>query len=134
MTSRTPTQKRRLGPPRRGSEPDDPYLKWIREQACAVCELLSIRRSQFSFLKIEAAHVGERGMGQKCPDRQAIPLCIEHHTQGKHSYHRNARGFWAHWKLDRFELIEGFNARYEEETGIPRKPIRNESQQEKEIA
>lgn len=120
MNNRTPVRKRRLGPPRRG----------------VVCELLSIRRSQFSFLKIESAHVGQRGISQTCPDREAIPLCIMHHTEGPHSHHRLGKGFWAYWKLDRFGLIERFNAQYEVETGLPRKPIRDEigQQEKKEIA
>jgi hypothetical protein len=80
-----------------------------------VCALLSIRKWQFRFLKIEAAHVGERGLGQKCPDRQTLPLCIEHHTAGPHSHHKLGRGFWSFWKLDRYELIAEFNARYEGE-------------------
>jgi hypothetical protein len=136
VNNRTPVRKRRFGPPRRGSEPDEAYKKWLRKLPCVVCARLEISKAQFVFSHIEAAHVGARGLGQKCPDRQCVPLCIWHHTAGPHCYHRSAKTFWSHWKLDRFELIEGFNARYEEETGIPRKPIRDEVQPagKKEIA
>jgi hypothetical protein len=51
--NRMPILKRRLGPPRRGSEPNDQYLRWLRKQACAVCGTLRW---------VEAAHVGLRGL------------------------------------------------------------------------
>lgn len=30
---------------------------------------------------VEADHAGRRGMGQKCPDEQVIPLCTKHHRE-----------------------------------------------------
>ena len=30
---------------------------------------------------VEAHHFGRRGMGQKAPDRQSVPLCVEHHRE-----------------------------------------------------
>ncbi len=112
MNTRTPIQRVRRGPPRRGAEVDEPYKAWIRTLPCVVCEMLSIRSWQFRFLTIEAAHVGERGLGQKAPDRQCVPLCIEHHTAGAHSVHVLGKRFWTHWNLDRFELIADYNRRW----------------------
>lgn len=65
--------------------------------------------------KVEAAHVGLRGLGIRCPDRQAIPLCMWHHTMGPESHHVLGRKFWDRWELDRWELIAEFNERYEKE-------------------
>jgi len=70
--------------------------------------------------RTEAAHVGDRGLGQKCSDRETIPLCAEHHTQGRDSYHKLGKKFWEHHGLDRFELIARLNAMYTEQkqTGV----------------
>lgn len=85
---------------------DDGYLRWLRKLPCAVCGT-----SRY----IEAAHVGERGLGQRCSDRQAIPLCEAHHRTGLKSQHVMGRNFWIFWELDRYELIEQLNERYEGE-------------------
>jgi hypothetical protein len=135
VTTRTPVRKVRLGPPRRGSEPDEAYKKWIRKFPCILSERFEHRTVRYVLSRIEAAHVGQRGLGQLCPDRECLPLCVWHHTEGPHSHHVLGKKFWAHWRLNRFALIAEFNARYEQATGISRKPIRNEEQQEKkEIA
>ena len=55
------------------------YLAWIRTQPCCVCG---------SRKAIEASHTGPHGIGQKSPDRSAIPLCARHHRTGTDSYHR----------------------------------------------
>jgi hypothetical protein len=55
------------------------YLAWIRTLPCLVC---GARRG------IEASHTGPHGLGQKSPDRSAIPLCTKHHRTGKDSYHK----------------------------------------------
>jgi hypothetical protein len=46
-----------------------PYMLWIKTLPCAVCG----RNNS------EAAHTGPRGLGQKAPDEQCIPLCPDHH-------------------------------------------------------
>jgi len=117
VTARTPVRKTRIGGPRRGSEPDAKYLKWIRKQPCVVCSAWDIKPVRYVLIRIEAAHVGLRGMSQMAPDRQTIPLCLTHHTLGPHSHHRIGKLFWEHWGLNRFELIAEFNARYEKEKG-----------------
>jgi hypothetical protein len=64
------------------------HLKWIRTQPCVVC---------FSKRNVEAAHVGSRGMGQKCSDLETIPLCQLHHRE----QHRiGLKGFVEKYKLD----------------------------------
>lgn len=94
---------------------DPAYLDWIRSLACAVCFCYRsnrIRHTQSSIT--EAAHVGDRGLSQKCKDREAIPLCMEHHREGEFSAHRMGRRFWEHHGLDKNELIAALNAAYEE--------------------
>lgn len=46
-----------------------PYMRWIKTLPCAVCGRTGS----------EAAHTGPRGLGQKAPDEQCIPLCPDHH-------------------------------------------------------
>jgi hypothetical protein len=41
---------------------------------------------------IEADHVGRRGVGQKCDDRETIPLCTRHHAE-RHALAGPFRGF-----------------------------------------
>lgn len=126
MRGRTPVRKERAGPPRRGSEYDDAYLRWVRTLACIVCGTLDW---------IEAAHVGPRGLGQKCPDRQALPICSRHHQRGRDSVHVLGRSFWDHWKLDRFALIAAHNAEYDALfQPMPIGSATNETQQKKKTA
>lgn len=91
---------------------DPAYLKWIREQPCAVpgCAVASP-----TIYAREAAHVGMRGMSQKCADREAIPLCAWHHRLGPQSHHRAGKRFWSLHSIDREELIAYYNNRFEEE-------------------
>jgi hypothetical protein len=62
----------------------------------------------------EAAHVGKRGLSQKCPDREAIPVCAEHHRIWATSLHVLGKRFWAFWFIDRDELIAELRDRYKE--------------------
>jgi len=100
--------------PRKRREPranrhDDPeYLNWIRTLPCLVCALF--KRLQFGCT--EAAHVGQRGLGQKCSDREAIPLCRLHHREGEHAHHRLGKRFWVFWKLNRMETIRKYQEMY----------------------
>ena len=70
-------------------------------------------RSRLSI--IDAAHVGVRGLSQKAPDREAIPLCRFHHTEGPYALHRLGKKFWIAYDLDPQELIKQLNQKYEEE-------------------
>lgn len=86
------------------------YLNFIRSLPCAVCPY----GTQAS--KTESAHIGERGMSEKCPDTEAIPLCgIAHHREGPESQHRLGKRFWDIHSLDREKLIAMYNALFEEQ-------------------
>ncbi len=61
----------------------------------------------------EAAHIGDRGMSQKCSDAETIPLCGEHHRTGKDSHHRLGKKFWAHWGIDKKKLLAELQEAYE---------------------
>lgn len=93
---------------RNGAGKDPAYLAFIRTQACVCCEAEGRRQLE----PTEAAHVGLRGLSQKCSDRETIPLC-RHHRTGFNAHHRLGRKFWEHFELDRGGLIEDFNERYE---------------------
>ena len=85
------------------------YLRWIRTLPCAVCWQWQIRRLEPS----EVAHVGSRGLGQKCSDTETIPLCPHHHRTGPLSVHALGKKFWTYWKLDRHKLIAEYRYRFE---------------------
>ena len=98
--------------PRRGPARDPKYLDWIRGLACVVCWPGSIGYS-LSTTHREAAHVGERGLGQKCSDYETIPLCAQHHRLGKDSHHVLSKAFWAHHGLDKAAIIAELRRLYE---------------------
>ena len=104
--NRTPIRKQRIGPPRSGLVLDSDFRKWLRKQPCIVCG-----RTRY----VEAAHVGPRGLSQKCSDREELPLCDLHHWRGPLCHHVLQRKFWIYWKLDRWALIAWFNERYDRE-------------------
>jgi hypothetical protein len=69
------------------------HLAFIRSLPCIVC---------FRERNIEAAHVGRRGMGQKCSDLETLPLCSLHHRE----QHRiGLRQFQRSYELDIPELL-----------------------------
>lgn len=88
---------------------DPKYLQFIRDQPCIVCALLHVIQRY----RTEASHIGERGLSQKCPDREAIPLCVEHHREERQSAHVMGKRFWSFHGLDKKELIERFNKQYQ---------------------
>lgn len=105
-----------------GKDPE--YLEWIRSLPCVVCVIATgltvsdwvmfIRNGEFTVRrKSEAAHVGSRGLSQKCPDRQVLPMCCRHHTIGANSHHVLGKKFWSHHNLDRAQLIADLQAEYE---------------------
>jgi hypothetical protein len=49
-----------------------PYLKYIRSLECLACG--GTRR-------VEAAHIGPKGLGQKRDDKDALPLCVACHRE-----------------------------------------------------
>lgn len=107
--------------PRRSSRVHDPaYLDWIRGKDCVCCLMYRYNRVAVvpALTVSEAAHVGERGLGQKSSDRESLPLCVEHHRAGPKSHHTLGKRFWSTWEFDRAALVEMFNAKYREETGL----------------
>lgn len=53
-------------------------------------------------------------MGQKCSDRQTLPLCgLEHHREGPSSHHKLGKLFFTRHGIDRDSLIETLNQQYE---------------------
>lgn len=70
---------------------------------------------QWHLAPVEAAHVGERGLGQKSPDREAIPLCSHHHRTGPQAHHVLGKKFWAHHGLDPKAIIAELNKLYDEQ-------------------
>lgn len=103
---------RKYKAPRHDPRRDPAYLQWVRTLPCIVCFAWKLPTNRQSG-PVEAAHVGERGIGQKCPDTEALPLCVQHHRTGKHAHHVLGKRFWSFWKLDRHEMIAGFNREYE---------------------
>lgn len=109
---------------------DPARLEWIRTLPCVACvgmecflRLLAGAHTWGDIARIhqrqrfpsESAHVGDRGLSQKCPDSEAIPLCsIGHHREGKYSAHVLGCGFWRFHGLDKEALIKELNRRYEE--------------------
>ena len=58
---------------------DEAYKRFIRKLPCICCG---------KTWRIEAAHFGPHGLGQKSSDLQTLPLCRAcHRTDPKHSYH-----------------------------------------------
>lgn len=128
--------KRKRSKPRRGVLKDPAYLAWIREQPCFLCCYLAWRAQQFinAFKPMidgacvtvhlatqanqqsptEAAHVGARGLGQKCSDRETLPLCgIEHHRIGPYSHHKLGKRFAEFHNIDIPVLIAQYQESYE---------------------
>src|SRR6267154_5182190 len=103
ITRRTPLKRSALKrkPTKKRKGQDEAYLTWIRTQRCRIC----------ADWQTEACHVGVRGRGQKCPDREAIPLCAFHHRHattpggGPWSHHSLGKKFWVTHGLDREEVI-----------------------------
>jgi len=96
--------------PRHSRETAPEYLNFIRSLPCLICVLL--RRRQTG--RTEAAHVGQRGLGQKCSDRETAPLCALHHREGEFAHHRIGKRFWMVWNLNRTDLIQKYQRMYDE--------------------
>ena len=121
---------------------DPKYLEFIRSRACILCAAREQRwdrhRGRVERYRAEgveytdhtalgnsprpvqaspteAAHVGLRGLRQKCSDRETIPLCAEHHRTGPDSHHVLGKKFWEHHDMNREAWIAAYNERYEQE-------------------
>lgn len=56
-------------------------------------------------------------MSQKCPDREAVPLCAECHREGRAAAHKLGKHFWEYHGLDKNVLIRELQTRYESTIG-----------------
>lgn len=80
------------------------YWDWVRTQPCAVC---GVRRG------IQAAHVGLRGLRQKCSGWEVLPLCRRHHERGMpEGHHDLGKRFWGFHGLDRCRAVRVLTQRY----------------------
>jgi len=97
------------------------YWEWIRKQRCAVPNCLSKRMPLpfFRMSTMEAAHIGMRGLSQKCDGWEVIPLCLLHHQRGlPHSHHTLGKRFWSFHGIERYGLIRMYLKRYFGLTGL----------------
>ncbi len=108
--------------PRKRQSGDNPAFRaFVRTFACVACYDQLIRETvpAYPFIQTsptECAHVGRRGLSQKCPDCESLPLCaIEHHRVGPESHHKLGKRFWGFHGLDRVALIRELQALYEVE-------------------
>lgn len=62
------------------------YVLWLP------CELRNVRGAGRCRGRVQADHAGKRGLGQKCPDDECIPLC-QHHHQSRTDY----SGYFKNW-------------------------------------
>jgi len=109
--------------PQKGDNPD--YRAFVRTFGCVVCwgVLQPLRQLEDAYQgcaeqksRTECAHVGRRGLSQKCPDCESLPLCaIEHHRVGPESHHRLGKRFWGFHGLDRQALIREMQSLWAEE-------------------
>jgi hypothetical protein len=89
------------------------YWEWIRKQRCAVPGCGVRRLPPFRNPLMDVAHVGVRGIGQKCSGWEVIPLCRKHHRRGfPVSHHTLGKRFWKVHNLDRVQSIRVLRERY----------------------
>lgn len=101
---------------------DEAYKAWVRTQRCMVAEYLGDDR--WCRGAVQAAHLGDRGMSQKAPDRTCGPLCEWHHLRDQHDHAGNAtffRGFTKAQRLDLYdEWLDVLHDRYRAQGGTLR--------------
>jgi hypothetical protein len=66
----------------------------------------------------ECAHIGfstsRRGLAQKFPDRETIPLCAHHHKNGASAVHKiGVVEFFRQLDIDRDQLLSVLNDAYD---------------------
>ena len=134
---RTPL-KRKPRKPRKEGMDDPEYLAWLRTWPCWICLRKHLAAEGFPFFRAidlryrrdmavagvanicgptEAAHVGVRGLGRRCSDREAMPLGHNHHQHSPESHHVLGKNFWKHHGLDRDTVLAILHDIYAKETG-----------------
>jgi len=105
---RTTIIRRRNAAKRSGRTEQNPeYLDFIRKWPCVLAATRDCEGH------VEAAHVGDRGLGQKSKDEEAIPLCAGHHRTRSDSQHVLGRGFWEHHGINRADLFTLYQGIFE---------------------
>ena len=66
--------------------------------------------------RTEIAHVGERGLGQKCADNEVVPLGTKHHRTGPNASHLLGKRFWAVHHLNMETVLATLQSLYKRET------------------
>ena len=108
-TSVKKSVKKKRSKPRRGRVISKDYKAFIAGFPCMIC----LRVGLIQASRTEVAHVGDRGLGQKCSDFETIPLCNAHHTSGAFAIHRAGKWFWEHFGIDKSETIAQYRRIYE---------------------
>lgn len=105
---------------RPGPVRDEPYKAWVRLRPCLLCclnhdfQICKDFMRDAAFLQhydgtrwaceqgslTESAHMGPHGISQKAGDDTCVPLCAEHHREGKDSAHKLGKKFAEHHGLD----------------------------------
>lgn len=133
MIRRSAIKRRR---PRKRAGEDLKYQAFIRSLPCFICYwplykagmITEFVRAGIGFplfdtstqkTVTEFAHLGERGLGQLCPDREGGPLCGEHHRTGPEAAHGPlGKNFFAHHGIDREELFALLLLLYRFQSGV----------------
>lgn len=107
---------------KRGPKQDPEFMEFVHEFGCVVCHEGILLRDgpscRIQQSRTEGAHVGARGLGQKCEGREVLPLCgIEHHRLGPQSHHVLGKRFWEAHGLDKDKLLAELNELFEAERG-----------------
>lgn len=127
---------RRRAKPRRGPVVDPKFRAFVRTFGCIACWLTLVQTVEWNSgcqkSPTECAHVGQRGLGQKCSDCESLPLCRdEHHQNGPESHHVLGKRFWSFHGLNRRVLIAELNRLYEESTALPEIFVSNQQKASK---
>ncbi len=102
-----------------GKQPakDAAYLDFIRSLPCCVptCTSKNLHKwADVSGSTTEAAHVGDRGLRQKCSDYEVLPLCVFHHRTGPEAHHVIGKKFWTHHGMDKEKLVLAYRMALQE--------------------
>lgn len=84
-----PPRKKRKGQRRSSRVRDEAWLAEVRRLPCAA---VSDSCGTHCLGAVEADHAGLRGLGQKCSDRETIPLCRRHHQE-----RTDGNGYFKRW-------------------------------------
>ncbi len=84
-----------------GIPPNEDHLDLIRSMDCVLAEDPRHTCSR----RIEAAHLGARGRGQKAPDETAVPMCDSAHRTGIKALHKGEKTFFSYWIVRSKEVL-----------------------------